>query len=235
MSIKKVLATFTLTSALFIGNDLHNQNEIEKSEVELEKSNNKVEELEYEQELKDSKIAELEDSLKDNEKDIEELDSKLDETLEENETLKEENDKLKSENEKLKEKSNSKQSESVGKSENFNESAKGVDGEGRKLNVEMTAYVAMCKEGCTGVTATGVDIRNTLTYQGHRIIATDPSVIPLHSIVEVNVNGNTFTAISLDIGGAINGNIVDFLVGSESEARKFGRQQATITVLREGK
>jgi 3D (Asp-Asp-Asp) domain-containing protein len=99
------------------------------------------------------------------------------------------------------------------------------------INVEMTAYVAMCTEGCTGITATGVNIKNITSYHGHRIIATDPNVIPLNSVVRVEINGKSFTAISLDTGGAINGRIVDFLVGSTSEANSFGRQKATITII----
>jgi len=107
---------------------------------------------------------------------------------------------------------------------------------GRQINAEMTAYIGMCAEGCTGVTATGVDVRDTIYYEGRRIIATDPNVIPMHSIVSVELNnGEVFEAVSLDTGGAINGNIVDFLVGSTDEALNFGRQSATITVLREGK
>lgn len=110
-----------------------------------------------------------------------------------------------------------------------------TNSKGRKLTMKVTAYVAMCREGCTGITATGINIKNKTTHNGMRIIATDPSVIPLHSIVDVSIGGNHFKAISLDTGGAIRGNIVDFLVGSEGEARQFGVQKATVTVMREGK
>ena len=119
---------------------------------------------------------------------------------------------------------------------NFNSEEKGSDVGGRKLNVKMTAYIAMCTEGCTGKTATGIDVRNITTYQGMKIIATDPNVIPLWSIVRVDFkNGESFKAISLDTGGAINGNVVDYLMSSTSQALEFGKQYPTVTVLREGK
>src|SRR5690606_1324618 len=44
---------------------------------------------------------------------------------------------------------------------------------------EATFYTAFCPTGCTGITATGIDVRNTIYYEGKRIIAVDPKVIPL--------------------------------------------------------
>lgn len=99
---------------------------------------------------------------------------------------------------------------------------------------KMTSYIAMCKEGCTGITATGINIKNITTYQGHRIIATDPSVIPLWSIVRINSANGSFTAISLDTGGAIDGNTIDFLVGSTGEARQNGNMSVSIEMIRRG-
>lgn len=107
---------------------------------------------------------------------------------------------------------------------------------GQQLNMTITAYQSYCKEGCSGVTTTGYNVSNTVTYNGMRIIATDPNVIPLYSIVQIDLkNGQSFKAISLDTGGAIKNQIVDFLVSSESEAVQFGRQQAKVTILRKGK
>lgn len=103
---------------------------------------------------------------------------------------------------------------------------------GRTINVSATSYVAMCDTGCTGITATGIDVRNSITYNGYRIIAVDPSVIPLGSIVSVSVGGQTFTAMALDTGGAIKGNKIDILVGSHSQAISAGRQQATVTIMK---
>ena len=85
---------------------------------------------------------------------------------------------------------------------------------------EATAYIEMCNSGCSGVTYTGHDARQSIyTTEGHRVIAVDPSVIPLYSIVSVTLaDGTTFTAQALDIGSAINGYDIDLLVASESEA-----------------
>jgi 3D (Asp-Asp-Asp) domain-containing protein len=101
--------------------------------------------------------------------------------------------------------------------------------------MEMTSYTAYCNTGCTGKTATGLEVSNTTTYQGYRIIAVDPSIVPLHSIVRIDTKNESFYAIAKDTGGAIDGYIVDLLVENKQEARKNGRQTITLTILREGK
>jgi 3D (Asp-Asp-Asp) domain-containing protein len=105
----------------------------------------------------------------------------------------------------------------------------------KSYQMQMTSYTAFCNTGCTGVTATGVDVSNSTTYQGYKVIAVDPSVIPLYSIVRVDTVNESFQAVAMDTGGAIKGNIIDLLVGSKSKARDNGRQYVTVTVLREGK
>src|SRR5690625_3124717 len=64
-------------------------------------------------------------------------------------------------------------------------------------------YTAFCSSGCTGRTATGYNVSNTIYYDGMRIIAVDPSVIPLGSIVEVKTQSERFRSIALDTGGKI--------------------------------
>lgn len=82
------------------------------------------------------------------------------------------------------------------------------------------------------VTANGTDVSNTIySPEGHNIIAVDTSVIPMNSIVEVTVNGNTFTAKASDTGSAINGNKIDILVSSPSEALNNGVQTAEIKII----
>lgn len=83
-----------------------------------------------------------------------------------------------------------------------------------------------------GITANGTDVRNgeTLTPEGYRIIAADPAVLPLNTIVQITTgNGESFTAKVCDTGGAIKGQRIDILVGSLSEAMQLGRTQAVIT------
>ena len=120
------------------------------------------------------------------------------------------------------------------KAENFKKSQEGSDVEGRVITVSASAYTAYCSEGCTGKTATGVDVSNTIYYNGYRIIAVDTNVIPLNSLVKVETDNESFTAMAIDKGGYINGNRIDILVSSTSDAYKFGRKTAKVTILREG-
>lgn len=95
---------------------------------------------------------------------------------------------------------------------------------GREFYVEATAYTAYC-DGCSGITATGIDIRSN---PGIKVIAVDPNVIPLGSRVWVEGYGY---AIAGDTGGVIKGNIIDLLVSSKEEAANWGRRQVRIKVL----
>lgn len=104
----------------------------------------------------------------------------------------------------------------------------------RKVIVEATAYTASCY-GCSGRTASGDNVKHTTKVDGMRVIATDPNVIPMYSLVKVETRGETFYAQALDKGGAIKGHKVDVLVSNTSVAKQFGRQTVTITVLRKGK
>lgn len=100
------------------------------------------------------------------------------------------------------------------------------------IDVEATAYTAFC-EGCSGITATGVDVRNTIYHEGKRIIATDPNVIPLHSIVKVTLgDGSSFEAVAKDTGGAIKGARIDILYEPQEEALSFGRQSAKVEIIK---
>lgn len=105
----------------------------------------------------------------------------------------------------------------------------------RQINVVATAYIAFCDTGCIGITATGFDVSNTTKHDGYKIIAVDPDVIPLYSLVKVQTKDEQFLAIALDTGGDIQNNRIDVLVRNTDIAFKFGRQPATITILREGK
>ncbi|WP_017185061.1 G5 and 3D domain-containing protein [Alkalibacillus haloalkaliphilus] len=94
-----------------------------------------------------------------------------------------------------------------------------------------TKYTANCPSGCTGMTATGVDVSDSIYHNGMRVVAVDPSVIPLYSIVEVKTPNETFTAIALDTGGAIVGNKIDILVDSHSEAMNWGYRTVQVRVI----
>lgn len=94
---------------------------------------------------------------------------------------------------------------------------------------EATAYIALCDTGCTGVTKTGIDVRQDITYEGRRVIAVDPSVIPLGSAVEIQLpDGQLLEATAQDTGGDIKNSRIDILVGSLEEAKLFGRQKVLV-------
>lgn len=153
-----------------------------------------------------------------------ELDDEINTTKKLNEDLDSKNDKIK------------KQESQISKLEKELKIAKEKEESPRKLNMTVTAYQPFCTEGCIGITKTGYNISNTVYYQGMRIIASDPTIIPLYSIVKIKLNnGDEFKAISLDTGGAINNFVIDYLVASQQEAINFGRQKATVTIIREGK
>lgn len=98
-----------------------------------------------------------------------------------------------------------------------------------------THYTARC-EGCSGITATGIDVTRTIYANGLRIVAVDPRVIPLGSIVRVEyADGTTFKAIAADVGGAIKNRRIDVLVASENAAYRLGKQTVTVTLLKDGK
>lgn len=94
---------------------------------------------------------------------------------------------------------------------------------------EATAYTADCK-GCSGITASGYDVRSTIyAPSGRRVIAADPSVLPMGAVVVVTfASGASFEAEVLDRGGAIKGHRIDLLVASYDEAIQFGRQAVQI-------
>ena len=96
-----------------------------------------------------------------------------------------------------------------------------------------SAYTPYCN-GCSGITKTGYDVRKSIYYNGMRIIATDPSVIPLYSIVEISYDDVSFKAISLDVGGAIKGKKIDLLTETKSEAYKFGRKNVNVKLIKSG-
>lgn len=95
---------------------------------------------------------------------------------------------------------------------------------GKTISVSATAYTADCN-GCSGVTATGVDLN---ANPDAKVIAVDPSVIPLGSKVYVEGYGY---ATAADTGGAIKGNKIDVFIPSQDAALNWGRKQVNIQIL----
>lgn len=96
--------------------------------------------------------------------------------------------------------------------------------EGKTISVTATAYTAECA-GCSGVTYTGVNLNND---RNAKVIAVDPSVIPLGTKVYVEGYGY---ATAEDIGGAIKGNRIDLHVPTKKEAYSWGRRTVDVTIL----
>jgi len=91
-----------------------------------------------------------------------------------------------------------------------------------------THYTAEC-DGCSGITYTGYDVRRTIFKDNLRIIAVDPEVIPLRTVVKVEFSdGSSFRAVALDIGGAIKGNRIDILVSDKATAYRLGVKRVRV-------
>lgn len=93
---------------------------------------------------------------------------------------------------------------------------------GPPANFQATAYALR------GITASGVYVRRG-------VIAADPRVIPLGSVVQITTPGYTGVYTVQDTGRLIKGKIVDMWLPSTREARFFGRRQIKLQVLRWGK
>lgn len=93
-----------------------------------------------------------------------------------------------------------------------------------QITVEATAYTANCT-GCSGITKTGVNLKEN---PDAKVIAVDPSVIPLGTKVYVEGYGY---ATAEDIGGAIKGNRIDVFIPTQSGALEWGRKQVKVTIL----
>ena len=86
---------------------------------------------------------------------------------------------------------------------------------------EATAY------SLHGITRSG-------TYVRRGIIAADPRVLPLGSVVHLKAGNYSGVYTVKDTGGAIKGKRIDLWVGSSREAFSFGRRSVRLTVLKYG-
>ncbi len=96
---------------------------------------------------------------------------------------------------------------------------------GKELYVSSTAFTASCN-GCSGRTATGIDLRANPNI---KIIAVDPSVIPLGTKVYVDGYGY---AVAADTGSSIKGNKIDVFFATKTEAYRWGRKTIKIKILK---
>lgn len=88
----------------------------------------------------------------------------------------------------------------------------------RAITCEATAYCL------PGKTFTGLPA-------GMGVVAVDPDVIPLHSIVWIEGYGQ---AMALDTGRDIQNRRIDVWLPTRRECLEFGRQQVEVRIIREG-
>ncbi|WP_010632383.1 peptidoglycan-binding protein [Sporolactobacillus vineae] len=94
----------------------------------------------------------------------------------------------------------------------------------KEFYVSSTAYTANCS-GCSGTTATGI---NLLQHPNARVVAVDPSVIPLGTKLYVEGYGQ---AVAGDTGGAIKGLKIDVFLNNNQQALQWGRRTVKVRVL----
>ena len=93
---------------------------------------------------------------------------------------------------------------------------------GSWMSIQSTGYSTQ-EPGLSTHTATGIDLR-----VNPRVIAVDPSVIPLGSLVEIQGLGIYVAAIQC---GAINGRIIDIHFSTVSQAMSWGRRTVNVRII----
>ena len=108
------------------------------------------------------------------------------------------------------------------------DSEKGVLIVPNELNLETETVDFQATAYCLkGRTASGVNTRPG-------IIAADPRVLPLGTVVHIRAGRYTGTYTVLDTGGRIKGHTIDIFLPDYVEARRFGRQRIKVKVLSRG-
>ncbi|MCM3109884.1 3D domain-containing protein [Lederbergia lenta] len=112
------------------------------------------------------------------------------------------------------------------------QASRGSSEQGEWRTFQATYYTAFCPTGCIGTTKLGIDVSNTIHYNGLRIVAVDPNIIKLGSIVEVQTPNESFRAIAGDTGGDIKGMRLDILVADRGTAYNLGRHNVQVKVVK---
>lgn len=94
----------------------------------------------------------------------------------------------------------------------------------KEIYMETTGYIALCDSGCSGITATGI---NLMEHPNAKVVAVDPRVIPLGTKVWVEGYGY---AIAGDTGGAIKGHRLDLHFATKSQATNWGRRTVRVKI-----
>ena len=102
--------------------------------------------------------------------------------------------------------------------------SRGTESSSKEFYVTSTAYTAYCS-GCSGTTSTGINLK---ANPNSKVIAVDPSVIPLGTKVYVDGYGY---AVAGDTGSAIKGNKIDVFFPTKSQAYGWGNKKVKIKIL----
>lgn len=77
-----------------------------------------------------------------------------------------------------------------------------------------------------------------ITYSGvvvqKGIVAADPAILPIGSVIEVAAGKYSGIYTVMDTGAVIKGNLIDIYLPDYEEALRFGRQQVKVRVVRHG-
>jgi resuscitation-promoting factor RpfB len=98
------------------------------------------------------------------------------------------------------------------------------DSSGKEFTMTASAFTSDCS-GCSGYTATGIDLKANPNI---KVIAVDPSVIPLGTKVWVEGYGE---AIAGDTGSNISGMRIDIHVPTKADAYKWGVRKVKVKIL----
>lgn len=234
--ISRVTSVSTITGAerQIIEQQIKDKEEIEQIQQTIVDKIDEQEQLINELEEEKTYINEKQAMLKKSEKELKQKEKQL---KQDKNKLTQENSELKqlenSYRNRIKAKQSNKQTTNVEKSSNSekqsskkqpNDNVNIEANVGKTFTVQATAYTPYCK-GCSGITSTGINVNND---RHQRIIAVDPSVIPLGSRVWVEGYGE---AIAADRGSAIKGNRIDVLYKSQNAALQWGRRTVTVKIL----
>ncbi len=78
----------------------------------------------------------------------------------------------------------------------------------------------------------GITFSGVLVQRG--IVAADPTILPIGSVIEVDAGPYSGIYVVMDTGAVVKGRVIDIYLPDEEEAIQFGRQDVRIRVLRKG-
>src|SRR5699024_9808658 len=196
--------------------------------VYKEELNTKQEQTVKQQAVLENKLADLRSTLAKNQDQLKELNAKEEaiHAEEERKRVAAEQRKAAEEQRKKKNKTTTSSSQKSPAPSNENkenkENQENKNQSGSWMSIQSTGYSTQ-EPGLSTHTATGIDLR-----VNPRVIAVDPSVIPLGSLVEIQGLG---IYVAGDTGGAINGRIIDIHFSTVSQAMSWGRRTVNVRII----